>query len=107
MNRKRWGRVALGLILGLALVAGSKFFQAAGEEVPVRYDGPPGALSVELKDAEGVTVRRAYFGPSVERAHTVRLVDGRYQARLAREGALAVERSFTVEGARPVVLVAE
>lgn len=83
------GLAAVGLILGL------RAWQSSSRAITLRYEAPPGDLSVTIVDDEGARLRRVDFGSGVERQHALRLPDGEYRARLRVNGRTSA-RTFTV-----------
>ena len=81
----------------LALVHAVRAFQQSARDVRLVYTAPPGELTVELVDDEGTRVRRTVFA-GAERAHAVRLPDGRYRARMRLGDAGPVQQAFEVHG---------
>lgn len=94
MNRRRV--LGLGLVLGTAALALTTL-KGEGHTVSVRYEAPPGPLTVTLTTAEGERIRRITFGEAAVRQHELSLLPGRYQARLELPHRPAVDRSFSVE----------
>lgn len=94
MNRRRL--LGLGLVLGTAGLAISTL-QGKGQAVSVRYEAPPGPLTVTLTTAEGERIRRIRFDAGAVRQHELSLLKGRYQARLELPERPPVDRTFTVE----------
>lgn len=95
MNRRR--------IIGLALVAGTvalalTTLKGADRAVSVRYEAPPGPLTVTVSTPDGTRVRRTTFAADAERQHDISLQDGHFRARLELPGRPGVDRSFQVEG---------
>ncbi|MEZ4475433.1 MAG: hypothetical protein R3F60_32490 [bacterium] len=89
--------VGLGLAVGIGVLA-ARGFQSASREVTVRYQGPPGDLTVTLSDTEGTRLRRAAFAAGTERQHALRLPDGPVEARLEQPGRPLVIKHFTIAG---------
>ena len=91
-------RYGAGALAALALVQGVRVWQAGRREVSLAYKGPPGALRVELRDADGALMRRVEFAAGVRREHAATLPDGDYRARMEIAGQPAVVRPFAVRG---------
>jgi hypothetical protein len=83
------GLAAVGMVFGL------RAWQSSSREVTVRYDAPPGELTVIIRDAAGQRVRRSSFGPGVERQHALRLPDGQYRVEM-RVGGRIQTRPFMI-----------
>ena len=89
-------RTLIGLALAaVGLIFGLRAWQASSRAITLRYEAPPGDLSVTIIDDEGARLRRIDFGSGVERQHALRLPDGTYRARLKLDGRTAA-RPFTV-----------
>jgi hypothetical protein len=89
-----------GLLLILAVVGlihAARMLSASSREVILLYEGlPPGGFEVEVRDAEGQSVRRASFGASAERSHPMTLADGRYEVRLRMADGRAARHAIVV-----------
>ena len=83
------GLAAAGLIFGL------RAWQSSSRSITLRYEAPPGDLSVAIVDDEGARLRRIDFGSGAERQHALRLPDGDYRALLKLAGRTSA-RPFTV-----------
>ncbi len=94
---RRLLRYAAAACAALALVHAVRAFQQSARDVRLVYTAPPGELTVELVDDEGTRVRRTVF-TGAERAHAVRLPDGRYRARMRLGAGEAVHQPFEVRG---------
>ena len=89
-------RSLLGLALAAAgLIFGLRAWQSSSRSITLRYEAPPGDLSVSIIDDEGARLRRVDFGSGVERQHALRLPDGDYRAMLKLAGRTAA-RPFSV-----------
>lgn len=97
-----------GLLLLLAVVGlihAARTLAASSREVVLLYEGiPAGAFSVEVRDAEGQTVRRAEFGSTAERSHPMQLPEGRYEVRLRAANGRAARHAVRVEGDGAIVV---
>ncbi|MCB9544825.1 MAG: hypothetical protein H6706_02910 [Myxococcales bacterium] len=89
--------VGLALAVGIGVFA-ARSFQQASREISIRYEGPPGPLTVTLSDAEGTRLRRVDFAAGAPRQHALRLPDGPLDARLEQPGRPPVVRHLQVEG---------
>ncbi len=94
MKRRRL--LGLGLILGTAGLAITTL-RGEGQAVSVRYEAPPGPLTVTLTTPEGERIRRITFGAGAVRQHELSLHKGRYHARLELPERSPVDRTFSVE----------
>lgn len=92
-------RAVLLLVAALGLVHAARQVGAARREVVLRYARvPSGPFEVEVRDAEGVLVRRATFAAGAERVHPMQLADGRYAVHLRAGGAAPVPHRIEVQG---------
>lgn len=88
--------IGLGLAAG-GLILGLRAWQGSSRSITLRYEAPPGELTVTIRDTDGKKLRRTTFGPGVERQHAMRLPDGAYAAHLELADRPAVARPFTIQ----------
>lgn len=92
-------RGLLLLVAAVGLIHAARTLASSRREVVLVYEGVPrGDFEVELRDAEGVVVRRTRFGPSADRAHPIELGDGRYEVHLRTADGQARRQAVQVVG---------
>jgi len=101
MNRRRL--VGLLLVGGTAVAVGATL-KSAEHDLTVRYEAPPGPLTVTLTTAEGQRVRRTSFAPGVSRQHEIRLPNGQFEAQLELPNRPAYRQAFTVEADQALLI---